>query len=116
MALSMFLSNWGPVLEDFCILALLMVQGEPDSHLFPLSCWLGSSPTTALLFLNRPLSSHLCKSFFISSTLERTFSKFGSSVTGVEISGTRLLSQLPYNCLQRVASHCTRGSLCRTFS
>lgn len=50
------------VLEDFCILAVLMVQGEPDSHLFPSSCWLGTSPTTAFLFLNRPLSS---PSFFI---------------------------------------------------
>lgn len=28
------------------------------------------------------------------------FSKFGSSVTGVERSGSRLLSQLPYNFLQ----------------
>lgn len=116
MALSMFLSNWGPVLEDFCILAVLMVQGEPVSHLFPSSCWLGTSPTTAFMFLNRPISSHLCKSFFISSTLEWTFSKFDPSVTGVERSGSRLLSQLPYNFLQRGASLCTKGLLCRTFS
>lgn len=73
-----------------CILAVLMVQGEPDSHLFPSSCWLIRyvSHHCRSSVLNRPLSSHLCKSFFISSTLERTFPKFGSSVTGVERSGT----------------------------
>lgn len=60
-----------------CILAVLMVQGEPDSHLFPSSCWLIRyvSHHCRSSVLNRPLSSHLCKSFFISSTLERTFPK-----------------------------------------
>lgn len=62
------------------------------------------------------LSSHLCKSFFFYFLTRADFSKFGSSVTGVERSGTRLLSQLPYNFLQRVASYCMKGSLCQTFS
>lgn len=117
MALSMFLSNWGPVFGGLLYFGSVdgaRGTGQSSFPLIMLVRYMYISHHCRSSVLNRPISSHLCKSSF----LPHKSGLFLNSAWGWQVLKDLELdcpSQLPCNFPQWVASPCMKGSLCRTF-